>query len=695
MAKSKKKITKKKKKQTSSRLESKLLSYWFAKKWGEFVTLYLRHWSRASQTQAGLNWDKAVHNFIVQILFQDKDISSLNMLLNTMQQAPELNQENQDLFKYIQALCNYLSGKPITSELFNLPENVPPAFLKLKNSLMNDLQKNDQRLDQYLTGKRKKAKKGEKVYSDLAKWVHQSRKLLQDNFSPSSLTSITTWRNSLEQIDRLVETKSSSSKPLHDGLILAELIRKLYSPSKTQNLSQPSNVLKYLYKREFSFSKHPFTQDMSRLFINIGSQRFGLYWLVDLEYTMHKKGLSLLAKSDRTSSLIQSWFKTVDETTWNEDPFFGIYLTNQELLKNNQLCWREQFVLRTVQISIIQVMTKLVNNPSFYLFSSFSSSELGTALFERSTAVIQHIINLQTQWLPDQLLHDNYPLNIWEAILSNLVHVLPSANFHTFFFKDILQHPLPDRTILFLLASFKQTGASIKKWPDKKDQTSTLKPSAQEIQELVSNIFDWTMFEDIIEDWFNYLEPKGKTLLAEEVITRMVQDTVQVRLEESNWDASWENCDISFFKKLAPYLEENFPYFCLVNMISLNNKNSLPGGKKVAETFWQNLPDDLKSLWNIFFVLIGLPKTPYGSSFLAQLFDQIKEYIHQNCNWYEVVDAVIDYKCFKLGAYILETWEEDSSRPELSRIYDFLDALNDLSNHTPRQQKIKTQTKKK
>lgn len=695
MAKSKKKSQKKKKKQTGSRLESKLLSYWSAKKWGEFVTLYLRHWSRASQTQAGLNWDKAAHNFVVQILFQDKDISSLNMLLNTMQQAPELNQENQNILKYIQALSDYLSKKTVASELLNLPENVPPAFIKLKNLLISDLQKDEDRLGQYLTGKRKKAQKGEKVYSNLAKWAHQSKKLLQDNFRPSSLTSLTTWKNYLEQIDRLVKTDSSSSKPLHDGLILAELIRRLYSPGKNQNLSQPVNVLKYLYKREFSFSQHPFTQDMRRLFINIGGQRFGLYWLTDLEYSMQKQGLSFLAKSDRTASLIQSWFKILDKTKWDEDPFFGIYSTNQELLKNSQLCWREQFVLWTVQISILEAMTQLVNSPSFFLFSSVDSSEFGEALFERSTEVILHIMNLQTQRLSDHNLHDNYPLKIWEATLGNLVHVLPSANFHTSFFKDILQHPLPDRTVLFLLASFKQTGASVKGWPDKKDQTSTLKPSAQDIQELVSKILDWTMFEDIIEDWFTYLEPKGKTLLAQEVVTRLVQDTVQVRLEGSDWDASWESCHINFFKKLTPYLEENFYYFCLVQMMAINNKNSLPGGKKVAEAFWQNMPGDLESLWNIFFVLIGLPKTPYGSSFLAQLFDQIREYIHQNCDWYEVVDAVIDYKCFKLGAHILKTWEEDSSRPDLSRSFDFLSAIDELSDHIPRQQKIKAKTQKK
>ncbi|MBS3779783.1 MAG: hypothetical protein KGY41_05275, partial [Desulfovermiculus sp.] len=66
------------------KLESRLLGYWKRKSWGEFVTLFQRHWARARKTQAAVYWDLAVYNLLLDTLFISQDFALLQHILDEL-----------------------------------------------------------------------------------------------------------------------------------------------------------------------------------------------------------------------------------------------------------------------------------------------------------------------------------------------------------------------------------------------------------------------------------------------------------------------------------------------------------------------------------------------------------------------------------------------------------------------------------
>ena len=113
------------------KLESRLLGYWKRKSWGEFVTLFQRHWNRAQKTEASAYWQAAVYNLLLDTLFSARDMDLLDNLVHRVLDPQTLTRQNANCLQIASAFCNAYRGNIDTLAAQNLPSDIPPPFQKL------------------------------------------------------------------------------------------------------------------------------------------------------------------------------------------------------------------------------------------------------------------------------------------------------------------------------------------------------------------------------------------------------------------------------------------------------------------------------------------------------------------------------------------------------------------------------------
>ena len=206
------------------KLESRLFGYWKKAAWGEFVTLFQRHWSRAQNTQAAAYWQAAVFNLLVHTLFSSQDITLLHNLVHKDLDPQTLSEENARCLQVASAFCAVYFGTTEAQTALSLPSEVPPPFQRLAAALQETSLSGHSNLSEYVQGKRTKARKGEKHLALAARVEHQFNALRQQGFWPESIQPLTQLRKSINELTQSVRDNLGISSPaLNNMAVLAEL----------------------------------------------------------------------------------------------------------------------------------------------------------------------------------------------------------------------------------------------------------------------------------------------------------------------------------------------------------------------------------------------------------------------------------------------------------------------------------------
>ena len=164
----------------SQRLEGKLNGYWKKGQWGEFLTLYVRQWDRARQTSAAEHWDPAVYHLLHRTLFQEQDLATLEVVLQTLDQAKGLSEENRACLQVARAALSVSKGELSRHDFQNLPDSLPAPFTALRDKLGAILEEPPKSpLQEYISGRRSRARKGEKHYALIAR-LSRNFQILQE-----------------------------------------------------------------------------------------------------------------------------------------------------------------------------------------------------------------------------------------------------------------------------------------------------------------------------------------------------------------------------------------------------------------------------------------------------------------------------------------------------------------------------------
>lgn len=646
------------------KLESRLLGYWKRKSWGEFVTLFQRHWARSRNTQASAYWDAAVYNLLLTTLFESQDLSLLQHIVHELIDPRTVSEENQKCLQTAACFLALFHGQAGPEAANGLPTDLPAPFAKLAASMRDISQTPSTSLAEYVQGKRTKARKGEKHLALAAKIGKQYNALREKNFQTASVQPFTQLRKSLRDLQAAVRDSVNINSPIVNNMvILADMLRSMYV--RPRSLLNPAQIIDLLRNEGFAPSTHPAVESLAFGLLALGRKQLGTDWEHAIRISL--RGLLPGVVPDLPPHIEQQ-FQSLHYVA-KKDPFITEVIP--EMLKHDVWSTRERMILSLAQLHVaaaagddlVEYLEDMMDDPS--------PENQMTQVLSRHVILCIHSLG-QIIALHAQLgLHDASFLNQaalkWEEAVAHLPFL------HTVRHLDKLlatmcASPLCDAALLFPIMKRVEHSPhvqGIKSLDTVDKERAPLQVSEQDLQRVVDTLHDQSNLENIFTAWQSCLDQEDYRQLVQLFLHRVFIESCQ---EESPLDflfdapcLDWSEIPASLMQEFVQILPPDFSLYGLALLSARKDSNDCLTPKNAAEAqyFLDHLPPP-EMLDDMLDWMFTWPATPYRNTFLAAVIAFHAEYLTQSSGWRRLAGNIYFNRLNKLAELVWDIWQEQN-----------------------------------
>ncbi len=680
-------------KNKGQRLEDKLKGYWKKGQWGEFITLYVRQWERACQTHAAEHWDPAVYNLLHRTLFQEQDLATLVVVLQTLDQAKKLSEENRACLQVARATLSASRGELYQEDLHQLPESLPAPFATLKKKLAAIVEAPPKSpLPEYLSGRRSKARKGEKQYALLARLYHTFQKLQEQDFQPESITQLTNWGKLFFELDQYLKANLGySGTVFQDAAILADWIRDMRkAPHRSRN---PGAVAAFLKQRKFSYSAHPFVIRLLETAIGIGSGEYGRQWAIELRASLQNRYPALLSNMpESTEAQMEVWNTCLFQERGRGFDAKLLSRMLDKLLEAEVWSRRERLILHLAQLTIVNAAGRMLFQNEYALFR-LNHLELAREAKLLLSLSVQACIEGQRMY--QELYPDTKkPLGLILELFEDSLDTVPLVESSELLFKavrSLIDLELPGTTVLHLLNLAFEVQVMGKKNPIQefivqKKAPISLRP--EEISAAVQDVKDHPHLFKLFRVWTKCLEPDSLQALTETLLLEKFEQACVYDPDEEDFlsvslfgqQHPWFDIPKDLLEQARNIVDPDFPLLGLISLSvqsSDRDRSPMPKGAKQARAFLENPPPN-DVLMKMILWMLSWHSTPYKNQFLHTLILKIKEHITTSKAWLRLAEEIRENRQRKLASMLWDSWDELDFFADLHSTEDFREARDHL-----------------
>jgi len=668
------------------RLDSNLQGYWKRGHYGEFVTLFVRHWEQARKTDSSQYWDKAVSNALLKALFEKQDFSLLHELLNTLEKAPQLCEANRSRLQLCRAVVALVNGQASSSLIQGLPRDLPQPFSALRDHLAARAADTESSpLSDYLKGKRKRARKGEKTFSLAVKASNALNELDPEAETSRPLNLFTQIRRMFQDLNAsFTDSRGFASPVLNDAQGLAELMREMRA--NPQRFFQATGVNSFLRSKGFGFSSHPYILQFLERVLAQGRHWQGPAWEQTARMSLAVQCPALMPPMpDRTRKQIQAInsLKRPRAAPGSHQPMDQWLNT---LLKNDVWTSRERFFLLVCLLHVLRHRCQRLVNMVNSRFEP-DREEMLKALMDlprRLTETLLRLVSLHQDLIPEDTDSLERALDIWEQGVEPLpLDFAPEAL--SALTATLTQLHLPASRYLFILAKSSDTVFGSKNTSAIKAiaRTAPLKLTAGDLSRASDILGGVQRPHAVFKCWRPCLSTEDQTALAEKVLTHAFEQAVSLDALEPPFapvqECPWCALPIDLVEQLHRLVSPDFALRGLTELTLALHPTSppMPSGPQEAELLLTQIPPHEK-LFPLLIWMLTWPKNRYSAALFEQLIRQAAESITQHRQWSELALAVRDDQFKDLAARIWALWKEQGLFERLEQDQDFAKARSIL-----------------
>jgi len=664
------------------KLESRLLGYWKRKSWGEFVTLFQRHWARAQKTQAAACWDAAVYNLLLSSLFETQDLPLLQHIVHELIDPQTISDENQKCVQVASTFLALYHGQAGSEAAQDMPSELPDPFAKLSEAMLDISQMSSTSLGEYVQEKRTKARKGEKHLALTARIGKQYNALRTQDFQPPTIVPFTQLRKSLRDLQATVQDHLNIDSPILNNMaILADLLRTMYA--KPRSLISPSQVVCHLQDKGFQPSTHPAVESLACGVLALGRKRLGTDWEHGVRVSL--RGL-LPGLAPELPPYLEQQLQALNSVSQKD-----LFITQliPEMLKHDVWSTRERMLLLFAHLHIA---ANAGDELADYLEDMISGPASEKKIVQ---TIIQHVV--MTIHSLEQVIDLHAQLGLQDTSLLNQATwqwqeaIAHFPSFHVSGHLDQLLEtmcasPVPDTALLFVIMKRVEHAPrvqGIKSIDTVLQERAPLHASEQELARIADTIDEQSNLENIFQAWQRCMAGADYQQLVQVFLHRIFKETCK---EQSPLDflfdnpsLDWSQIPPALMQDFAQILSPDFSLYGLVLLSAQKNTTDCPTPKNATEAqcFLDHLPppeilDDMLE-W-----MLTWPTTPYRNSFLAAVITNHADYLNQNKGWIRLVRDIQLNRLYKLAELVWDIWQELDLFSRLGQDQDFRSARDIL-----------------
>ncbi len=681
-----KKGSKKKKKKSKpikslvKKVEARLLGYWNKQAWEEFITLYERQKSKAEKSAAASLWNPAVYNLMLKAAFKEQSFPWIEQICAGFRHSNDISHENLQCLQVLETLLEVYKGNAHPGIADNLPDDPPGPFADLSSGLREVLsQKAPSPLSGYVSGKQKKARKGEKHFARLASMAREFNALRDNNFNPSSVKPLTRIRKDIQEaMVSLHDNQGISSQVLTDMEILADLMRSFYL--KPNSMNQSSTIIARLKARRFRPSDHPAVISMGRAFLILGSSRFGREWekglrMVLVDY-LPALGLTL-------PEHIRKQFNVLEDIHKKNVPSVIII---KSMLDYDVWTPRERMILLQAQMTVYADLDNIMEDMLEILSAKSAMFELhaiAKSLLSEICSVLNDFLTLYQQFDPQNSSILVQTIENWYEAVYPFPFFALSETLESLINK-VCALQAPDHILLPMLHKL----AEIKPYLSRLDCIARIKKNRAPLKLTTADLEKASLFyinidsiEHVFTVWKEFLSPENYKTLVQKYLNRAYRETFTeeegLDLFPGHSEFSWFNIPDELMEDFARTLDSDFPLMGLM-LLTLHTESLLmPANENEAMGFLQNLPPG-NILNELLFDMFQWEFTPYSNIFLARIIEAHAEYLTRHSQWFQLSLSIRENRLKILAQMVWEIWEKNMKLGSLKINEDIHDAMNCL-----------------
>ncbi|MFO7875861.1 MAG: hypothetical protein R6U55_04680 [Desulfovermiculus sp.] len=644
------------------KLESRLLGYWKRKSWGEFVTLFQRHWARARKTQAAVYWDAAVYNLLLDTLFASQDFALLRHILDELIDPRTVSEENQKCLQVAKLFWATYNGQAESAAIKELPSDLPDPFQNLAAAIGDITQNPSTPLSDYVQEKRTKARKGEKHLALAARIGKQFNTLRDQDFQPASVQPLTQLRKSLRDLQATLEDQLGLTSPVVKNMsILADLLRTMHS--NPRYLVNSTQVLHLLQKKGFETSSHPAVESLACGLLALGRRRLGQDW----EHTIRVSLRNLLpGLAPELPPHLERQFQSLRHVSEQDPSLFELIPL---MLKHDVWSGRERMILLLVQLHIMAYAgDQLLEYLEDMLFGSWSESQLMQFLNQHLIQAIQtleQIIKLHAQLgIQDPSLLDRATRD-WQEAVAALPFSRTSRHLDQLLI-TMCTSPVPDAALLFAVMKRVEQATQVqgvKSIAKVQKERAPLQITEEGLRTTVHMIHDECDLHNVFQAWQGCMKNDDYQKMVELFLLRVFDETCNDQNSQDflfhNPSLEWSDLPPSLMQDFSHILTPEFSLYGLVLLSAKAGKTNPPAPQNAtqAKYFLDHLPPP-QMLDDMLGWMLTWPHTPYRNTFLAAVIKNHAKYLTQNRKWWRLARAIQLHRLHKLAELVWDVWQE-------------------------------------
>ncbi len=658
------------------KLESRLLGYWKRESWGEFVTLFQRHWAKSQKTQAAAYWDAAVYNLLLSSLFESQDHALLQHIVHELIDHRTISGENQKCLQTATVFLALYNGQTGPEAVHALPSDLPPPFARLAEAMQDICQSSSTSLAEYVQGKRTRARKGEKHLALVAKIGKQFNTLREKDFQPASIQPYTQLRKSLRDLLAEIQNQLDSHSPIVNNMaILADYLRTMYS--RPGDLNNPAQAIKNLHDKGFVPSTHPAVEGLACAFLILGRKRLGTEW----EQAMRVSFRRLLpGLAPELPGHIEQQLQALNQVAQQD-----LYVTRliPALLRYDVWSSRERMLLLLAHLYVAasggeQILEHLED----LMEGASSEKQVIQAINQHivlSTNTLKQVIDLYAQFgFQDSSLLDHAVQQWQEAVVYfPFLHCVKDLDE---LLVTMSASPVSDASLLVpIMKRVEHATTNVHKIKSVKTVQKNRAPlhvSEQGLRMAVNTIDVQSDLENIFSVWEKFFELEDYQQLVNLFLHRVFvesckeQPSLSFFFHDPSFD--WEDIPESLIHKFARILPSESPLYGLVLLSAKKDTTDCPMPKNAGEArcFLDHLPPP-EMLDDMLEWMFTWPTTPYRNTFLAAVIGHNAEYITQNNGWLPLARKIQRNRLTKLAELVCDIWHELGLFSRLKNNHDF------------------------
>jgi len=665
---------------------AKLESYWKGGRYGEYLTLYQRHWQKAKETDAARYFQAAVYNSLLQALFEHRDFSLLSSLLNTIGKTrEELSEDNRACVQIARVAYNLEYSKADHSQMRNLPLVSSGPFRRLRDHLANlpERTKESSGLREYLQGTRERAKKGEKPYALAGRMQKQFKSLLDQEFAPSSVTPFTQLKKTVEELEQLLAGQGEGKWVLRDAAILADLMRSMYKDPWLY--AREEQLILFLQQNRFKFNNHTLILDMLNGVFKIGRYYYGGDWEQRMRISLSSfwpQLLQGLPEYAQKQIVVQNSLKNRPSDE-NESELSN---SLKAMLRTDQDIWtqRERYVLVISWLKhMAQNSDKLMNNLMRFFLDEKVAGEAARELENQAvqaTDCLLEVFRMHRQLgLTGTAALENCQ-QLWERCVDLAPLDISKQKWHELC-EQMLAQPLTSARYLYLL--YKGAEEELQFLNALKEHIyqsrGLLKLSQEDIHSLKDLLLKSNP-EQTLQKWRGCLEQPDLTALSESILLELYKESLEHEPDPFLDDGPiWFNISRELMRELSLQVSEEFPLRGLLELTFRSSPDSypMPGNEQQAQIFLQYFTPE-PYLYEILLWMFDWPKSSYSNTFFESVIWRLSDYATRNELWSDLAEKVSLMEDKDLARRIWDIWSVNGLMESLRDSEDFQVAYEQL-----------------